>query len=166
MFSKHFNPKFLTKHYALVPLFGAVGFGMVLSGGYTIRLALQNPDVSWRRKSTRSRGSTGLTRTGTRNATSCTRGPLTQKSSKPSTELPPSPRTALPLRNGGLSTRPRWPPNRAPMVTIIRSHRHMNRNHEYLWLCVRRWSNRLRNVTFAGSWVVFPISRIVCLCYE
>jgi len=51
MFSKHFNPKFLTKHYALVPLFGAVGFGMVLSGGYTIRLALQNPDVSWRRKS-------------------------------------------------------------------------------------------------------------------
>jgi len=50
MLSKHLNVKFLTKHYALVPLFGALGFGMVLAGGYTLRLALQNPDVSWRRK--------------------------------------------------------------------------------------------------------------------
>merc|ERR1712221_29343 len=49
MLSKHLNVKFLTKHYALVPLFGALGFGMVLAGGYTLRLALQNPDVSWRR---------------------------------------------------------------------------------------------------------------------
>jgi len=50
MFSKHFTTKFLSKHYSLVPLFGAVGFGITLSGLYTLRLAVQNPDVSWRRK--------------------------------------------------------------------------------------------------------------------
>ena len=49
MFSKHFTTKFLSKHYSLVPLFGAVGFGITLSGLYTLRLAVQNPDVSWRR---------------------------------------------------------------------------------------------------------------------
>jgi len=49
MSMKHFTPTFLKKHYALVPLFGALGFGMCLAGGYTLRLAIQNPDVSWRR---------------------------------------------------------------------------------------------------------------------
>lgn len=50
MLSKHLSPKFLANHYALVPLFAALGFGGILSAGYTLRLAIQNPDVSWRRK--------------------------------------------------------------------------------------------------------------------
>jgi len=50
MFAKHFNRAYLAKHYALKPLFAACGFGLSLSMIYTIRLAIQNPDVSWRRK--------------------------------------------------------------------------------------------------------------------
>jgi len=41
----------LKDHYALIPLAGALGFGMSLSALYTARLATQNPDVSWRRYS-------------------------------------------------------------------------------------------------------------------
>jgi NADH dehydrogenase (ubiquinone) 1 alpha subcomplex subunit 4 len=39
------------KHYSLVPLLVSLGFGVGLSAVYTIRLAVQCPDVSWRRKS-------------------------------------------------------------------------------------------------------------------
>jgi len=39
----------LKHHYALAPLAAALGFGLTLSAGYITRLALQNPDVSWRR---------------------------------------------------------------------------------------------------------------------
>ncbi|XP_037090366.1 NADH dehydrogenase [ubiquinone] 1 alpha subcomplex subunit 4-like 2 [Pollicipes pollicipes] len=41
----------LKRHPALVPLFGALGFGVALATFYTIRLATRNPDVSWRRTS-------------------------------------------------------------------------------------------------------------------
>jgi len=41
----------LRHHYSLIPLFAALGFGMCLAAGYTIRLATRNPDVSWRRRS-------------------------------------------------------------------------------------------------------------------
>lgn len=41
----------LKRHYSLIPLFVALGFGMCMAAGYTIRLATCNPDVSWRRKS-------------------------------------------------------------------------------------------------------------------
>jgi NADH dehydrogenase (ubiquinone) 1 alpha subcomplex subunit 4 len=51
MSAKHFKLSFLKGHYALIPLYGAVGFGIGLSAVYTLRLAMQNPDVSWRRKS-------------------------------------------------------------------------------------------------------------------
>jgi len=40
----------LKHHYALVPLAAALGFGLMLSAGYIARLALQNPDVTWRRQ--------------------------------------------------------------------------------------------------------------------
>jgi len=41
----------LKHHWALIPLAGALGFGLCLSAFYTARLAIQNPDVSWRRTS-------------------------------------------------------------------------------------------------------------------
>jgi len=46
-----FKLETLKHHYALIPLAGALGFGLALSVVYTIRLALQNPDVTWRRGS-------------------------------------------------------------------------------------------------------------------
>jgi len=39
----------LKKHPALIPLYAACGFGVVLSVFYTTRLATRNPDVSWNR---------------------------------------------------------------------------------------------------------------------
>lgn len=39
----------LKHHYALIPLAGALGFAMSMTVCYTIRLAVQNPDTSWRR---------------------------------------------------------------------------------------------------------------------
>jgi len=51
MLNRHFNKEYLKHHKSLKPLFVALGFGVGLSFFYTIRLALQNPDVSWRRTS-------------------------------------------------------------------------------------------------------------------
>lgn len=47
---KHFTLKYLKGHYALIPLFGSLGFAMTLAGTYLLRLSTVNPDVSWRRK--------------------------------------------------------------------------------------------------------------------
>jgi len=41
----------LKEMYSLIPLFLSVGGAVTMSGLYTARLALQNPDVSWRPKS-------------------------------------------------------------------------------------------------------------------
>jgi len=48
---RHFRFSFLKNHYALAPLYVSVGFGLGFSVIYTVRLAIQNPDVSWRRTS-------------------------------------------------------------------------------------------------------------------
>ncbi|KAL1447251.1 hypothetical protein WDU94_013946 [Cyamophila willieti] len=37
----------LKKHTALIPLFVAIGAGMIGCGFYCLRLATRNPDVSW-----------------------------------------------------------------------------------------------------------------------
>merc|ERR1712142_1176094 len=41
----------LKKHPALIPLYAACGFGVMLTVLYTGRLALKNPDVAWANKS-------------------------------------------------------------------------------------------------------------------
>ncbi|CAH1369591.1 hypothetical protein MTP99_011014 [Tenebrio molitor] len=40
----------LKKHKALIPLYVCVGLGCLGAVGYTLRLALRNPDVQWNRK--------------------------------------------------------------------------------------------------------------------
>ncbi|KAK5649969.1 hypothetical protein RI129_000998 [Pyrocoelia pectoralis] len=40
----------LKKHRALIPLYVCVGIGCVGAIGYTLRLALRNPDVAWANK--------------------------------------------------------------------------------------------------------------------
>jgi len=46
--------KYLLRHTrrspSLIPLFGAYGFGIGMAVTFTLRMATQNPDVSWRRK--------------------------------------------------------------------------------------------------------------------
>ncbi|KAJ3654511.1 hypothetical protein Zmor_014455 [Zophobas morio] len=39
----------LKRHKALIPLYVCVGLGCVGAIGYTLRLALRNPDVQWNR---------------------------------------------------------------------------------------------------------------------
>lgn len=46
-----FKMETLKHHWALIPLAASLGFGLTLTAVYTARLALQSPDVSWRRKS-------------------------------------------------------------------------------------------------------------------
>ena len=41
----------LKKHRALIPLYVCVGIGCAGAIGYTLRLALRNPDVAWINKS-------------------------------------------------------------------------------------------------------------------
>ncbi|XP_031332386.1 cytochrome c oxidase subunit NDUFA4-like [Photinus pyralis] len=40
----------LKKHRALIPLYVCVGIGCAGAVGYTLRLALRNPDVAWANK--------------------------------------------------------------------------------------------------------------------
>ncbi|MBD4896697.1 hypothetical protein GUF81_13650, partial [Xanthomonas citri pv. citri] len=40
----------LKKHPSLIPLYICLGAGVLLSAGYTLRLATRNPDVCWNRK--------------------------------------------------------------------------------------------------------------------
>ncbi|XP_071521814.1 cytochrome c oxidase subunit NDUFA4 [Panulirus ornatus] len=39
----------LKKHPALIPLYVCLGAGAVMAFGYTLRLAVKNPDVTWNR---------------------------------------------------------------------------------------------------------------------
>nr|CAH0112074.1 unnamed protein product [Daphnia galeata] len=42
--------KSLKKHPSLIPLFVSLGAGVAMAALYTLRLATQNPDVTWDRK--------------------------------------------------------------------------------------------------------------------